>query len=155
MVGGKHYNQYGGALQPPPWGRNEVTPINTEGALREVYNANQAHILENHCLGPVHSVYNFPVTNDVNLDQLMRIAQDIYHHQQRAFRLNLVFGTILQNRETGRYRYFVPYNNSGIFERHLYISRRTICNVFVVSSRGRTSWLNCCVSARIPSGCLY
>ena len=99
--------------------------MDNDGALREVYNANQAHILENHRLGPVHSIYNFPVTNDVNLNQLMRMAQDIYRHQQRAFRLNLVFGTILQNRETGRYRYFVPYNNSGIFERPLYISRRT------------------------------
>ena len=115
----EHYNQYGGALQPSPWGRNEVTPMDNDGALREVYNANQAHILENHRLGPVHSIYNFPVTNDVNLNQLMRMAQDIYRHQQRAFRLNLVFGTILQNRETGRYRYFVPYNNSGIFERPL------------------------------------
>ena len=111
-------------MQPRPWGRDDVTSLDNDGALREVYEANAPHILENHRLGPVHSVYNFPVTNDVNLNQLMRMAQDIYHQEQRAFRLNLVFGTILQNRETGRYRYFVPYTNNGIFERPLYISRK-------------------------------
>lgn len=37
----------------------------------------------------------------------------------------MVFGVVLENRETGEFRYFVPYNNNGIFERPLYISRRT------------------------------
>ncbi|MEW8119475.1 MAG: hypothetical protein AB2792_20110, partial [Candidatus Thiodiazotropha sp.] len=93
-------------------------------ALREVYDANAPLILENHNQGPLRSVYNFPLTNDVNLNQLMGFAEDIYRQQDRAFRLNAVFGMILQNRETGRYRYFIPYNNNGIFERPLYISRR-------------------------------
>ena len=65
-----------------------------------------------------------PLTNDVNVNQLMGFAVDIYRQQDRAFRLNPVFGMILQNRETGRYRYFILYNNNGIFERPLYISRR-------------------------------
>jgi hypothetical protein len=55
----------------------------------------------------------------------MGYANDIYQEQQRAFRLNVVFGVILQNRETGQYRYFVPYNNNGVLERPLYISKRT------------------------------
>lgn len=69
-------------------------------------------------------MYNFPLDNDVSIDQLMRYAEDIYHEEQRAFRLNLVFSTILQHRETGEYRFFVPYNNNGIFVRPLYVSRR-------------------------------
>ena len=60
----------------------------------------------------------------MSIDQLTGIAEDIYRQQDRAFRLNAVFGMILQNRETRRYRYFIPYNNNGIFERPLYISRR-------------------------------
>ena len=120
----QHFNQYGGALQPRPWGRHEVTPLDGNNALREVYDANAPLILENHNQGPLRSVYNFPLTNDVNLNQLMGFAEDIYRQQDRAFRLNAVFGMILQNRETGRYRYFIPYNNNGIFERPLYISRR-------------------------------
>ena len=120
----QHYNQYGGALQARPWGLDEVTPLDTSAALREVYEANAPLILEQHRQGPIQSIYNFPVTNDIDLNQLMRMAEDIYRRQQRAFRLNLVFGVILQNRETDRYRYFVPYNNSGTFERPLYISKR-------------------------------
>ena len=120
----QHYNQMGGALHPLPWGRDEQLPWDGDNALQEVYEANSSHILDNHHLGPIHSVYNFPLTNDVDLNQLVRMGEDIYRQQQRAFRLNLVFGTILQNRVTGRYRYFVPYNNNGIFERPLYISRR-------------------------------
>ncbi|MEW8548702.1 MAG: hypothetical protein AB2693_34810, partial [Candidatus Thiodiazotropha sp.] len=120
----QHYNQFGGALQPRPWGRDEVTPFADDVALREVYEANAPLILEQHRRGPIHSVYNFPLSNDVNLNQLMGYADDIYRQQQRAFRLNLMFGMILQNRETGRYRYFVPYSNNGIFDRPLYISKR-------------------------------
>ena len=112
------------ALQPLPWGGDEQLPWDGDNAFREVYEANSSHILDNDHLGPIHSVYNFPLTNDVDHNQLVRMAEDINRQQQRAFRLNLVFGTILQNRETSRYRYFVPYNNNGIFERPLYISRR-------------------------------
>ena len=124
LHGRQHYNQIGGALQPLPWGRDEVLPWDGNNALQEVNEANSAHILANHNLGPVHSVYNYPLTNDVDMNQLVRMAEDIYRQQQRAFRLNLVFAVILQNRVLGRYRYFVPYNNNGIFERPIYISRR-------------------------------
>ena len=101
-----------------------MTPLDGNDALREVYDSNAPLILENHNQGPLRSVYNFPLTNDVNLNQLMGLPEDIYRQQDRAFRLNAVFGMILQNRETGRYRYFIPYNNNGIFQRPLYISRR-------------------------------
>ena len=97
----QHYNQYGGALQPRPWGRDEVTTLDDDAALTEVYEANAPLILEQHRLGPIHSVYNFLLNNDVNLNQLTGYANDVFRQQQTAFRLNLVFGVILQNRETG------------------------------------------------------
>ena len=53
----------------------------------------------------------------------MGFADNIYNREQRAFHLNIVFGVILQHRETGQYRYFVPYNNNGIFERPFYLSK--------------------------------
>ena len=118
----EQYNQHGGALQPRS--PNEAIPWDGDDALRQVYDANAPLILEHHRQGPIRTTYNFPVTNDVNVDQLMDFADGIYRRQQRAFRLNLVFGVILQHRETGRYRYFVPYSNSGVFERPIFISRR-------------------------------
>jgi len=120
----RHYEHVGGALQPQPWGRNEVAPWDGDDALREVYEANAPLILQQHHQGPISSVFNYTISNNLSLNQLLGFADDIYQLQQRAFRLNLVFGVILQHRETGEYRYFVPYNNNGIFERPLYISRR-------------------------------
>ncbi|KAJ8310173.1 hypothetical protein KUTeg_012038 [Tegillarca granosa] len=54
----------------------------------------------------------------------MHFVSDIYEEQQYAFRLNLVFGVILQNRETGEYRYFAPYSNFEVLEDPVFISRR-------------------------------
>ena len=120
-----HY-QVGGALQPCPW-NDANAPWIREGEdqqLQEVYDANAPLILEPHNLGPLRSVYNFYIT----LFQLMGFADNIYNREQRAFRLNIVFGVILQHRETGQYRYFVPYNNNGIFERPFYLSKRADLN---------------------------
>ena len=120
----EHYNQHGGALQPRPWEPNDTAPWDGDDALRQVYEANAPIILEHHRVSPLQSVYNFPLTNDVSMNQLMGYAEYVYRQQQRAFRLNLVFGVVLRNRESGHYRYFVPYTNNGVFERPLYISRR-------------------------------
>ena len=55
----------------------------------------------------------------------MEQALRVYEQQQRAFRLNTIFGVILRKRETGQYRYCVPYSNNGILDRPLYLSRWT------------------------------
>ncbi|MCG7865753.1 MAG: C2H2-type zinc finger protein, partial [Candidatus Thiodiazotropha taylori] len=93
-------------------------------ALRDVYEANAPIILEAGRLGPIQSIYNFPLTNEVSINQVMDFANAVFQQQHHAFRLNLVFGVILRNRETGQYRYFVPYTNNGVLERALYVSRR-------------------------------
>ena len=123
-----HY-QVGGALQRRPWGQNNLAPWQHEdgtsdGALRDVYEANAPIILETGRQGPIQSIFNFPLTNQVSINQLMDFAENIFQQQHHAFRLNLVFGVILRNRETGQYRYFVPYTNNGVLERALYVSRR-------------------------------
>ena len=120
----QHYNQTAGALQPRPWRHNEVSPLDSDAALRKVYEAN-APIILGHCReGPIQSIYNYPITNNVDVDQLMEFARDICRREQRAFRLNLRFGVILQNRETGQNRCFIRYTKIGVFDRPVYISKR-------------------------------
>ena len=88
----QHY-QVGGALQRRPWAE-DAAPWNRErenDGLPEVYEANAPLILETHQKGPVQSVYNFPLNNDVNVNQLMRYADEIYRQEQRACRLNVAF----------------------------------------------------------------
>lgn len=55
----------------------------------------------------------------------MESLEDIYDRQQHAFRLNLHFGLILINTETGDYRYYIPYTNEALFPRPIYVSRRS------------------------------
>ena len=121
-----------------PWNEDNA-PWVREGrddALREVYEANEGHILRIHDRGPVRSLYNFPLDNDVNVNQLMDFATEIFNREQRAFRLNMSFGMILQHRETREYRYFVPYRNVDVFERPFYISKRSDLNRLRLRLRG-------------------
>ncbi|KAJ8312116.1 hypothetical protein KUTeg_009489 [Tegillarca granosa] len=120
--------QVGQGIQPRPWG-NRPAPWEFDGGevdenFRDVYQTNEPLILEQHQRGPIESRYNFPVQNDVSVDEMMHFVSDIYEEQQYAFRLNLVFGVILQNRETGEYRYFAPYSNFEVLEDPVFISRR-------------------------------
>ena len=121
-----HY-QVGGQLQDVPWG-DERAPWEEDNAiderLRTVYEANAPLILQPNSPGPNISVYNFPAGNDVNEDQITEAADAIYDQQHHAFKLNLSFGVILRNRETGEYRYFRPFYNDSVLERPLYVSRR-------------------------------
>ena len=54
----------------------------------------------------------------------MPSANQMYDTQQQAFRLNLKFGLILVNSESGEYRYLTPYSNESLFQRPIYIFRR-------------------------------
>ena len=120
----QHFQTGSGAtLQQPPWG-NKSPPFEDNQSLSEVYEANRPLILSNHQEGNVQSIYKVPMSNDFTVDHIMTQANDIYDRQNSAFRLNLEFGLILLNTETGEYRYFVPYSNEALFERPIYISRR-------------------------------
>jgi hypothetical protein len=69
-----HYRGQG----PYPW---EIEGGETDLALKEVYEANIPLILENHREGPVHSVYNKRLTNDVNINELMYALVVLVFHQ--------------------------------------------------------------------------
>ena len=111
-----------GALQPSPYIQGQE-PWQNNDALRQIYHINSPFILQRHQEGPVHSRYNIPLTNDFSTYELMESMEEIYNRQHHAFRVNLHFGLILVNRETGEYRYFIPSTNETLFPRPIYISR--------------------------------
>jgi hypothetical protein len=125
----QHYQTGEGVqLQPSPYGQVPY-PWDIEGgetglALKEVYEANIPLILENHREEPVHSVYNKPLTNDVDIKELMYAAEDIYQHQHHSFKLSISFGVILIYTEEKRYRFFKPFEKDSVFEDPLFISKR-------------------------------
>ena len=89
-----------------------------------MYEASAPLILQTNAPGPNISVYNFPAGNDVDENQISEAADAIYQQQDHAFKMNLSFGVILRNRETGEYRYFRPFYNDSVLDRPLYISKR-------------------------------
>lgn len=98
--------------------------MGTDLKLKETYEMNLLLIKESQDKKVLSAYYNFPISNDFTIDELMVFVNKIYNLQTETFRLNLVFGYILWNHETKNYRYFKPYNNTEIFDFPLYISKR-------------------------------
>ena len=119
----EHFQRGAGFLQPSPYIQGQEPWVNNE-PLREAYDVNSPIILQRHEEGSVTSTYNLPLTNDFSTFELMEAMEEIYDRQQHAFRLNLHFGLILVNTETGEYRYFRPFSNESLFQRPIYVSRR-------------------------------
>ena len=119
----EHVHRGAGHLLPSPYISGQEPWIGNP-ALREIYEINEPLILQRHQEGPVRSNYNLPLTNDFSVYELMEHMEEVYEIQQHAFRLNLHFGLILVNTETGEYRYFVPHENEALFPRPINISRR-------------------------------
>ena len=97
-------------LVNPPW-LNEQEVI--DESLQRVYDNNRLHILAPHTEGEGVRNYNFP-TDDLSrgVDEIMNRIENIYQTENNSFKLNLNLGFIMRNRETGEYRYFIPYANS-------------------------------------------
>ncbi|KAK3104447.1 hypothetical protein FSP39_002238 [Pinctada imbricata] len=112
-----------GFLQPTPYMQGQEPWIDNE-PLREIYDTNSPLILQRHQEGSVFSIYNIPLTNDFSIHEMMESMEEIYDRQEHAFRLNLNFGLILVNTETGENRYFRPFSNRSLFQRPMYVSRR-------------------------------
>lgn len=50
--------------------------------------------------------------------------REIFGRQTHAFKINLSFGMILAHTETGRHRYFRPYDNQSVLEEPVLVSER-------------------------------
>ena len=116
-------------LQPPPWVGGVAPWENDQGEtvdqeLKRTYETHKSVIQDTHLESQMQSIFNFTIDNSLSVDQLMNQVNDIYDRQNHAFKLNLIFGLILKNTETGTYRYFKPYTKEYVFDRPMYISIR-------------------------------
>ena len=64
-------------------------------------------------------IYNERISD---LTDLKEIIQSIFEQQTSAFKLNLSFGFILKNNETGEVRYYYPSQNGFVFQEPLLIT---------------------------------
>jgi len=90
-----------------------------EPDLALTFNRHRNVILAAHSIdGTVFHEYNFPSRDDgftpAELEEHLRY---IYEREGRAFKIQIAFGTLLQNTENMEFRYFHPHSNVDIFER--------------------------------------
>ena len=109
-------------LQSDPWVNDEETPpwVNEDGSenerLRRAYEHHRHLILRERVReGEVRTTYNFPVTDLININQLIQQIEYIFERSQNAFKVNVSFGLILQHVENGSYRYFSPHYTDSVF----------------------------------------
>ena len=97
--------QHGGAeeTQPTPW--ETIPPWESEEgvdqSLNKVYEDHVGIILSSNQTGAIDSIYNFPLTNNFTVEQLETYLDTIYLDQGHSFKINLAFGFVLVNTDTG------------------------------------------------------
>ena len=146
------------SFQNQPWGDGEIAPWeNEDGTIdtqfRLTYDQHRHLILKRKVTEySAVSRFNFPITNDISMDDFGEQIEEIYNGNSNAFKINLSFGVILRHVETGQCRYFAPYSNDNVFELPLLISCRSDIDKFthrlseidilnyMLRQRPNTSW---------------
>ena len=125
------------SFQNQPWGDGEIAPWeNEDGTIdtqfRLTYDQHRHLILKRKVTEySAVSRFNFPITNDISMDDFGEQIEEIYNGNSNAFKINLSFGVILRHVETGQCRYFAPYSNDNVFELPLLISCRSDIDKFM------------------------
>ena len=107
----------------PPW---ETDDINDDTLnLKMTYKQHKHLILKQQkTTGRIKTSYNFPVPDQLSVDQMMSHLNEIYEDNNFAFKVNISLGLILQHLESGSLRYFVPYHNETLFSVPVYVRSR-------------------------------
>ncbi len=121
-----------GLLQSIPCGDHRAPLKNEYGEtvdpeLKQVYGSHIPIFSESHKIGNIQSIYNFPIQNNFNLENIRNHLNHIYNTQTQSFKINVMFGLILKsvgNDDNVRYRAWLCYKNDYLFTRNLYISKR-------------------------------
>ncbi len=103
--------------EPPPPRDDQVDGPNglMDGLTqecKECYKSNWKQIQSRHLAGKLRDVYTFRL--DIKpVDEMVR---EIFAQQTSAFKINMSFGYILKNSETGEARYYYPSQNGYVFD---------------------------------------
>ena len=157
------HKQSDNSLQPVPWNDEPIWKDkegNIDYSLKKTYEQHKHLILRPNISnkGKIKTVYNFPLSEDFTLEDLMRHIESIYEESNFSFKINLSFGIILRHVSTGEFRYFVPYYNQNIFNLPILINNRDdLRNLreklsemdvksYMLRQRENTSWKPWCIT---------
>lgn len=83
--------------------------------------ANKEFILGDGENGVVKKTINFPADNSLSIADIVSILEKITEEEKMTFRFNISVDFILQNIQTGDYRYFIPDRNETLFPKPILI----------------------------------
>lgn len=91
-------------------------------------------------------IYNYRLQNQgADLEEVLR---HIFRQQRNAFKVNLAFGFISKNVETGEVRYFYPSQNGFVFDAPFLITDDVDLDAFLK----KTGWSICANKSRMVNG---
>ena len=145
-------------LQPQP----DMLPSGEDDLsadLREIYQDHWASIRTHHRTSQrIQDVYNYRLP-DVNITLLAEQLQHLFQSQRRRFKVNVSFGFVLRNIETGELRYYHSSHNQGrLFDAPHMINNQDDFDAFLEDllkedilewarqQRDNTKWIVICVS---------
>ncbi len=71
-------------------------------------------------------VYNIRLHDVFSVDNLIDELRNIYNRQRSAFKINLNFGFVLRNVETGELRFFYASNNTNLLSAPILVHNEPI-----------------------------
>ena len=87
--------------------------------------------------GKFLDIYHMRITETFDIRQILH---GIFREQKTAFKINLAFGFILKNRNTGEMRYYYPSQNGYIFDKPVVISNEQELEELIESMEAR-DWM--------------
>ena len=83
-------------------------------ALIRLYRNNRHVINRGYRKGKLTEEFNHEINNDVSYAAFDEHLDEIYNHQNNAFKVNISFGYVLRHTETRELRFFYPHQNETI-----------------------------------------
>ena len=111
--------------EPYPWqtGNEDI-----DEPLRDILVRNRTHIFRSHHHGELMSTFNFALTEADWVKQIHPAVSQTRVIVQSACKVNIALGYVLENRESGELRYFVPGDNFPTLKSPMRIDRQTDWN---------------------------
>ena len=93
----------------------------------------RSHIIR----GKFSDIYHIRITDKMDIPQLLRA---IFREQKTAFKINLAFGFVLRNINTGEIRYYYPSQNGYMFDNPVLIQNEEELGELIKSMAAR-DWM--------------
>ena len=124
------------SLQEDPLDYPSHLGVSLEEDVGKYYETHWKEIRSRKKGGKYVDVYSFRLDEPTSLDRLIK---EVFRQQTAAFKMNVAFGFILRNTETGEVRFYYPSQNGFLFDEPVLIANQQDLDEFL-EKLGGTDW---------------